>query len=86
MKRNVYPGKEVRYNVVDTLYSIGDIKSFKEIFKYVPPTEVAQKISLSLPVLKRKIESPKEFSPEEKQRMADLFMIPIEGLEKLIVA
>lgn len=78
--RATYISKSERYNVLSTLFAGGHIKSFKDIFTHVPPTEVRNKIGMSDSAFKKYLHKPKKFKVEQIEKMGKIFNIDFKEL------
>lgn len=84
-KKKVEEEKDLRYKVVKHLIEAKEIKTFKEIFIYIPKTTVAKALHKNNNRMGEMIEKPTDFTLEEIVAMAKLFETDVLVLTGLMV-
>ncbi len=77
--------KDLRYKAVKHLIDAKAIKTFKDIFAYIPKTVVAKALRKNNTRMGEMIDIPKQFTLEEVVKMAELFETDVLVLTAMMV-
>lgn len=74
--------KDDRYDICRIMYARGHIRTFDELFKYIPKTVVAKDLGINLALFNKKLLRPVDFTIGQIDRMAELYGIAAATLIK----
>lgn len=76
--------RDTRYDLIEPMMSQGKIVSFKDVFKYIKKTVVANDLGKKVDRFTVMMHDPKKFSVGDLYRMSDLFKISARQVFELI--
>jgi hypothetical protein len=76
--------RDPRYDLIKPMLSQGQIESFKDIFKYIKKTVVANDLGKKVDRFSVMMDHPKKFSVGDVYEMADLFNIDVQKMFDLL--
>lgn len=84
-KKNGKKEKDPRYKVVQIMIQEGAVKTFKDIFKYIPKTVVAKELHKNNNRMGEMIDIPTQFTFAEVVTLAELIEVDFAVIAGLIV-
>lgn len=78
--------KDPRYDLIETMIQIGKIRTWSDIFTYIPKTVVAKDLGKKVDRFNELVADPAQFRLYEIESLACFFEIDIEVLLRLITA
>jgi plasmid maintenance system antidote protein VapI len=73
-------------SAINPLIRSGDIKTFSEIFKHIPPSSVARKLKINYYKMKNIIDNPGKMDMEMVWKLSKLFKVKEERLFALVMS
>ena len=76
--------RDARLKIAKELIESGNLKTFRDIFLYVPKTEISRKLGINYTRFLTLVKNPKRLRYEETYSLARIFEVSVRTLSELI--